>query len=376
MKIAMIGTSLFHQGAEYVLATLARGMAERGHEVTVILSKCHEVWQREHPDWKPFELGKHVEIIILDKRRARQSLFSLMKIFKKGRYDVVLCHSEPYAIILAILAFVMPTRPLFVNVVHGGFCGIDSNGNKIKPHFSLMGLIQKWLYARLDAQFAVSDGTSNAINRMTGYPRDKIFTVYNPVIDDVFFAKLNSKPDHPWLDQSDIPVVIAAGAFCAVKNHRMLLHAWAAVTRRIKARLIIFGEGGLRTEYEKLIEKLGIGDSVSLPGFTNNLPGALKNAACFVVSSFAESFSIALVEALACGTPVASTNCPYGPAEILQNGKYGILVENNDSAGLADGIVQVLEGKGIAPTHESFECFTGETIVNRYEQAIENILPK
>lgn len=357
-----------------MLAALARGMAAHGHDVTVILSKYHEDWQREHPDWKPFELGESVEVIIQDRHRARQSLFSLMKIFKKGRYDIVLCHSSPYAIVLAILTFIMPTRPLFVNVVHGGFCGRDSSGNKIKPHFSLMGLIHKWLYARLDAQFAVSDGTSNGINRMTGYPRDRIFTVYNPVIDDSFFMKLNSRPDHAWLNQSDIPVVIAAGAFCSVKNHRMLLHAWAEVTSRIKARLIIFGEGGLRAEYEELIQKLGIGDSVSLPGFANNLPAALKNASCFVVSSLAESFSIVLVEALASGTPVVSTNCPYGPAEILQNGKYGILVENNNSAELADGIVQVLEGNGIAPTHECFDRFTVEAIVNRYERAIENVL--
>jgi glycosyltransferase involved in cell wall biosynthesis len=90
--------------------------------------------------------------------------------------------------------------------------------------------------------------------------------------------------------------------------------------------LIIFGEGGLRSEYERLIEELGIGDSVSLPGFTNNLPAELKGGACFVVSSLIESFSVVLVEALASGVPVVSTDCPYGPGEILKRGKYGTLV--------------------------------------------------
>ncbi len=374
MKIAMIGTTLFHQGAEYVLATIARGMAAHGHDVTVILSKYHEDWQKTHPDWKPFELGSDVKMIIQPKRRARESVFSLRKIIKEGHYDVVLCQSGMYTYALGVISFLLRKRPVFIHVVHSGGIGTDAWGNKIEPHFSFRSCLRNWLFGRMDAQFTVSEGTSEAIARMTGFPRKRIYTIYNPVVDEVFARKLKEEPTHPWFQDKDVPIVIAAGAFCSFKNHPLLLRAWTEVVKKCQARLIIFGEGGLRAAYEKLIDELGIGDSVSLPGFTDNLPAALKRATCFVVPSFIESFSVVLVEALAAGVPVVSTNCPYGPSEILHGGKYGILVKNNDAHALAEGIMKVLRGDGITPPSEAFEPFKTEAIVKRYEDAIQVVL--
>ena len=374
MKIAMIGTTLFHQGAEYVLATIARGMAAHGHEVTVILSKFHEDWQNAHPDWKPFELGDKVKVMIQQAHRARESVFTLRKLIVQGGYDVVICQSGCYTYPLAVASCLMHKRPLLIHVEHSGGFGTDGLGNKIDPKFSLRGCLRNWLFNRMDAQFTVSDGTADAITRMTGYPRDRIYTVYNPVVDEVFARKLAAEPTHPWLKGEDVPVVVAAGAFCSFKNHTLLLRAWTEVVKETMARLIIFGEGGMRGEYEKLIAEFGIGDSVSLPGFTDNLPAALKRAACFVVSSTIESFSVVLVEALAAGTPVVSTNCPYGPPEILHSGKYGTLVKNNDVQALAEGILKVLRGEGVKPTPEAWASFTVDAIVNRYEQAIDAVI--
>lgn len=374
MRIAMIGTTLFHQGAEYVLATIARGMAAHGHDVTVILSKYHEDWQKTHPDWKPFELGENVKVIIQPKRRARESVFSIRKIIKEGDFDVVVSQSGQYTYTLGIISFMLRRRPAFIHVEHASGYGTDALGNKISPRFTFKGCIRNFLFGRMDAQFAVSEGTSEAIARMTGFPRNRLYTIYNPVIDEVFARKLKEEPTHPWFQERDVPIVIAAGAFCSFKNHPLLLKAWAAVVKKCRARLIIFGEGGLRTEYENLIDELGIADSVSLPGFTDNLPAALKRAACFVVPSLVESFSVVLVEALAAAAPVVSTDCPYGPPEILHGGKYGLLVKNNDAHALAEGILKVLRGEGIKPPIEAFEPFKTEAIVKRYEDAIQAVL--
>ena len=374
MKIAMIGTTLFHQGAEYVLAAIARGMAAHGHDVTVILSKYHEDWQTAHPDWKPFELGDKVKVVIQTTRRARESVFTLRKIIVQGGYDVVLCNSGSYTYSLAVMSYLIRKPPVLIHVEHSSGFGTDGFGNRIEPKFSFRGCLRNVLFRRMDAQFTVSDGTADAITRMTGYPRKRIYTVYNPVVDEVFACKLAAKPAHPWLKERDVPVVAAAGAFCSFKNHPLLLRAWAEVVKKYKARLIIFGEGGMRGEYEALIAKLGIGDSVSLPGFTDNLPAALKRAACFVVSSTIESFSVVLVEALAAGTPVVSTNCPYGPPEILHGGKYGILVKNNDIYDLAAGILKVLGGNGIKPPPEAWKPFTVESIVARYEACLGDVI--
>lgn len=376
MKIALIGTTLFHQGAEYVLASIARGFSAHGHDVHIILSALQNDLAKEHPDWKPFDLSKDITVHILPCRRARYSVMPLRRLMNVEHFDVVMNHSAPFALPLVAASLCMRNRPKIIHVEHLGGVGLDEKGAVIPPKKDLLSLITNRLMRKFDAQFAVSDGTADAITRMTGYPRHKIYTVYNPVIDEIFYKKLSEEAVHPWLLDTSIPVVIAAGAFCSFKNHMLLLRAWAKVVNKVKARLIIFGEGELRKNYESEIKDLGIENSVSLPGFTNNLPAALKQACCFVVSSTIESFSVVLVEALASGTPVVSTNCPYGPPEILQDGKYGILVENNSENALADGIVRALNGKGITPPPESYKRFTIDAIIDRYEQAMNEVCKK
>ncbi len=373
LKIALIGTTLFHQGAEFVLATLARGLTERGHDVTVVLSKYQDDWQHAHPEWTPFELGSNIRVVIQPKRRARESVLSLRRIMKEGNFDVVMSHSGQYTYPLVLASFALKNRPILIHVEHSSGVGTSSDGRIVGPHFSVQAFFKNLIRNRVDAQFTVSDGTADAIARMTGYPRSRIYTVYNPVIDAVYKNKLSQNARHPWLQNKTLPVVVAAGAFCSFKNHNLLLQAFANVIQRMPARLIIYGEGNLRNEYEIAIERLGISEYVSLPGFTDNLPAELKQADCFVVSSTIESFSIVLVEALAAGVPVVSTNCPYGPPEILKKGKYGILVENGSVSALADGIVQVLSGHGISAPREASSPFTVEETIARYESCLVEV---
>jgi glycosyltransferase involved in cell wall biosynthesis len=359
-----------------VLAALARGFAAHGHDVTVILSKYHEDWQKAHPEWKPFELGDNVHVIVLPTRRGRESVFSLRKVFKNGQFDIVLNHAASFCIPMIVGAFFLRNRPLLVNVEHLGGIGVDDEGQRIESQRTFIRYLLNRLTFLLDAQFTVSEGTADAISRMTGFPRSRIYTVYNPGIDEVFKSKCQESPKHPWLIHQSGPVVVAAGAFSRCKNHYLLLSAWKEVIKNKNARLVIFGEGRLRSEYEQLIKELSLENYVSLPGFTNNLPAELKGASCFVVSSFIESFSVVLVEALASGVPVVATDCPYGPGEILKHGKYGILVKNNDVVALAEGVLKVLNGDGIMPSAESYAPFMIDAVVDRYERAIEDVINK
>ena len=375
MKIALIGTSLFQHGAEYVMASLARGLAGNGHQVDVILSRYHEKWAREHPDWVPFELPRTVKVVVLPRYKARYMIFCLRRLMSREKYDVVMSHASPYVLPLALGALWLKQRPLTIEVVHSCSVGVDSQGNRIeivKPTFKWC--VQKWLLSKMDAIFTVSVGTAEGFHRMTGYPRSRIFPVFNPVIDDIFWRKIAEKPDHPWLQNGSIPVVVAGGVFYPYKNHLMLFDALAEVLKSRKVRLIVFGEGPMRHQYEERIQELGIGDFVMLPGYTNNFPAAIKCASCYVVSSIIESFSVVCVEALACGVPVVSTNCPYGPPEILKGGEYGILVENKNPHALAEGIIRVLDGKGIKPTLEMVAPYTVEATVARYENAMKELL--
>ncbi|HHX87771.1 MAG TPA: glycosyltransferase, partial [Firmicutes bacterium] len=108
------------------------------------------------------------------------------------------------------------------------------------------------------------------------------------------------------------------------------------------ARLIILGEGPQREALEQLIHSLGLGDQVQLPGFVNNPYRYMAQAAVFVLSSRREGFGNVLVEALAAGAPVVSTDCPGGPAEILEQGRYGRLVPVGDLDRMAEAVLETL----------------------------------
>lgn len=374
MKIALIGASLYNQGAEFVLATVSRGLASRGHDVDVIVLCCHLDIAAKNPDVKPFDIGDKANLIVMKAKRSRSSVFELRRILTEGRYDIVMCHYAPMAIPIVLASVGLRDRPKIVYVEHLGGIGTDNRGRSVSPNRSLSQKLINAVMRSYDAIFAVSKGTCDAVNRTTGYPRDKIFLVPNPAINDLNANNaLAEKPSHPWLIGSDIPVIMAAGAFCGVKNFELLIRAFARVRKNRPCRLIIFGEGPFRDVYNRLIDELGIKEFVSLPGFTNRLPSEMIGAACFVVSSYIESFSIVLVEALAAGVPVVATDAPYGPREILKDGKNGILVENNNEEALADGIQKVLDGKGIVPNVEMVRSFTFSSAAQKYEELLMQV---
>lgn len=378
MKIALVGDTLFHQGAEYVLATLARGFEQGGDEVDIILSHRQIELQRLHPEWKPFEVSSRCNIHIGGYSRGRSSVLALRKLIMNGRYDVVMSHASPYSIPLACACMWMRKRPILIHVEHSSLIGVDVHGNIVQGRkwCGIWTFIKRMIMRRFDAQFAVSTGTADGINRCSGYPRDKIFVVYNPVVDEEFYRKVLQRPSHPWLLDKSVPVLVAAGAFQPMKNHIMLIRAFAEVVRKRRAKLIIFGDGPLRAQYIDLIADLSLNDFVSLPGFTDNLPSEIRNADGYVISSTVESFSIVCVEALASGTPVVSTDCPYGPRELLRGGEYGMLVKNDDIIEMADALVDLLDGKFVKPTEEMVAAYTVPAIVERYKNAVRMVMER
>jgi glycosyltransferase involved in cell wall biosynthesis len=161
-------------------------------------------------------------------------------------------------------------------------------------------------------------------------------------------------------------VVVAAGRFVPQKDFPTLLRAFARVRRQRAARLLLLGDGPDRPEIEHLIEELGIWHDVALPGFLKNPYPYLVHAGVFVLSSGWEGLPGALIEALYCGPPLVSTDCPTGPREILKGGRYGRLVPVGDEAELAEAIGQALAGHIPPPPAESWRRFEQETVVDQY----------
>lgn len=377
MKIATFVTSLYSQGAEYVTASVARGLHDAAHDVEVVVTAIHGDLANNKEGKKPFALKPGMRLVMLPTRRARASTWLFREYIKRSRPDIFLCNASPYLIPMVIANRSLPKkyRTKVVNVVHGSEYGLlKGKSDYLKRCGQIKGRIVAFIEKGADAVFSVSEGTRKSVCRILDFPEERSFTVYNPVVDDVTVEKLARKPNHPWLVTKTCPVLVSAGALTGWKNFGLLIDAFAQVEKMRPCKLIIFGEGPKRAELEEKIGKLSLQDKVSLPGYTNQLPAEIKASDGFVVSSDVESFSVVLVEAMAAGVPIVSTDAPYGPPEILEGGRYGRLVPCGDANGMAMAMKDVLDKKVPAPPKERVDDFRIENIVKRYVVSMEKIL--
>jgi glycosyltransferase involved in cell wall biosynthesis len=185
---------------------------------------------------------------------------------------------------------------------------------------------------------AVSHGVAEDLAAVTGIHPRRIDIIHNPVIGLDFLQRVDAPADHPWLAERGIPLIVSAGRLVAQKDHATLLDAFARLSRRRRARLLLLGAGPLRAALQAQARSLGIAGDVDLPGFVANPLPYMRAARVFALSSRHEGFGNVLVEALACGTPVVATDCPHGPAEILRGGSLGRLVPVGDPAALAEAL--------------------------------------
>lgn len=200
------------------------------------------------------------------------------------------------------------------------------------------------VYREADAIVCVSDGVADDLARTAQLPRLRMTTIYNPIVTPALARLATEPPPHPWLAAcAETPVAVGVGRLTAQKNFALLLQAFAKLRAQRRARLIILGEGPQRPRLEALVQALGIGPDVALVGHVANPYAALARASLFVLSSDYEGLPAVLIEALACGTPVVSTDCPSGPAEILERGRYGRLVPVSDVDQLAEAMARTLD---------------------------------
>src|SRR5262249_54469789 len=146
-----------------------------------------------------------------------------------------------------------------------------------------------------------------------------------------------------WFAAGSPPVVLGVGRLALQKDFSTLIKAFAHVRSRAPARLLILGDGEKRVELEVLVKELGLTADVCLLGYVDNPFAYMRRCAAFVLSSEYEGLPNSLIEAMACGAPVISTDCPCGPAEILDGGRYGLLVPVGDVEAMAAAISATLQ---------------------------------
>jgi glycosyltransferase involved in cell wall biosynthesis len=207
----------------------------------------------------------------------------------------------------------------------------------------LMPYLVRKLYPRADGIAANSKGVADDLAQVIGVPEERIQVIYPSVVTADLFERAQAPVDHPWFCQGQPRIVLGAGNLIKQKDFPTLIRAFAKIRHTHQVRLVILGEGKERPQLSGLIQDLGLEEDVVLLGFVDNPYAYMARAAVFVLSSAWEGFGRVLVEAMAVGTPVVSTNCPSGPAEILEGGKHGPLVPVGDSQALAKAIVNILD---------------------------------
>jgi glycosyltransferase involved in cell wall biosynthesis len=202
------------------------------------------------------------------------------------------------------------------------------------------------LYRSADHIVAVSEGAADDLARTVKIRRDRIATIHNPVLGQEFEAAASEPVEHPWV-ASGVPLLVSVGRLSEAKDYPTLIRAFARVREQLRARLLILGEGDRRVEIEGMIRRSGVGGEIGLLGHVRNPIPWVKAADVFVMTSKREGFGNVLVEAMATGTPVISTDCPHGPAEILENGKWGVLVPVGNEEAVANAILDVLRSETV-----------------------------
>ena len=316
-----------------MMLNLARGFADRGLEVDLVLVKAEGAYLPEVPS--------AVRVVDLRSSRILTCLPGLFRYFRRAQPHALLSASAGANIAALWAHRIARSDTKVVVATHSTLYAMSQNGPNWKAR--LAPFLTRYFYHWADGAVAVSEGAADDLCEIANLPDDHVRVIYNPIVTPEFWSKTKEKADHPWLHSNEDPVVLAVGRLTGLKNFPLLLRAFAEVCNHREAKLIILGEGEDRERLETLVKRLSIDGSVDLPGFVDNPYAYMRSADVLVLSSQCEGFGNVIVEAMACGTSVVSTDCPSGPAEILEGGKWGRLVPVEDEKALAMGILQTID---------------------------------
>jgi glycosyltransferase involved in cell wall biosynthesis len=326
--ITLFLPSLNGGGVQRVMINLAAGLAGRGFIVDLVVCNASGPLMDSIPD--------SVHLVDLKQSRVLGSILPLHKYIKKASPSILIS-AQTHANISAIIATRTSNQPCRVIVCeHNDILAVSKSATSIFDRLRPLGAM---LFYRLsDEIVAVSHGSAVSLSNAANIPIDKIKVIYNPLVSEIISRLADEPFEHPWLKESTIPVILAAGRLSKQKNFQLLIRSFARLQADTPARLIILGEGEERDHLSKLVMDLSLTDVVDLPGYVKNPYAFMKRANLFVLSSLWEGFPSVLVEAMACGTNVVSTNCPSGPSEILEGGRLGQLVPVNNEMALTEAI--------------------------------------
>lgn len=361
-KVLLFLPSLAGGGAERVFVDLANAFSAAGVPVDLALARAGGPYLRE--------LAPTVRVVDLRCAGVLRSLPRLARHLRRERTQAMLSALE-HANVVAVLArhlgrkqtrCVVSTRSVLSMLKHEA------------------GMLSAWrvtqasrlAYPLADAVIANSEGVAADLVRFMRVPRERIHVIHNPISIEWIERLSRESPVGAGVDTSSTPLILSVGRLSGLKDFPTLLRAFALARRTHVCRLAILGEGPDRRRLEALARGLGVGGELLLPGFVANPFAWMQRAALFVSSSISEGCPNALMQALACGTRVVSTDSLGGSREILEDGRWGRLVPVGDAAAMARAITAALDATDEADVRRRAADFSLDKVARRY---LEVLLP-
>jgi glycosyltransferase involved in cell wall biosynthesis len=361
--IAFFAPALHPSGAERVTVNLIQGIVERGRSVDIVLSSAEGSLLSQLPP--------EVRVVDLRVRRMIRSLLPLTRYLRRERPRALVSQMNHSNVVALWASRLAGQGTPVVATVHNTLSQTSRHarglGERLGPY------LLRSFYPWAAKVVAVSQGAADDLIRLGGLPPALIEVVYNPVITPALLDGLRQTPGHPWLLDGGPPVVLGVGRLTRQKDFATLLRAFSQLQQRRSARLIVLGEGSERAALEALASELNLGDAVDLPGWRPDVLACMAHSAVFVLSSAWEGLPTVLIEALAAGTRVVSTDCRSGPREILRDGRLGTLVPVGDPTALACAIDEALDCPVASPPTDALALFGRDAVVDHYLEIIDRI---
>ena len=358
--IALFVPSMRGGGAERIMVTLTRYFSEQGLKVDLLLA------QNEGPYLA--DIPSSVRVVDLHASRVLFALPGLVRYLRREKPRAMLSAME-HANVVALMARQFAGGQ--TRLVISEHCTLSSlTADDPSLHARWLPYVMRWVYPFASTIVAVSAGVADDLAKSLSLPRDRIKVIYNPIDSASILSLASAEFEHPWFSADTPPVLLGVGRLSTQKDFKTLIQAFALLRKKRKARLIILGEGDEREALENMIATLGLANDIALPGFVDNPMAYMRHAAVFVLSSLFEGLPTVLLEAMCCDTPVVSTDCPSGPAEILENGKWGRMVSVSDVDGLAQAMINTLDESKHPDVLRRAQYFNVENAVAQYLEVL------
>lgn len=366
MHLTLVIYSLTSGGAERVMSIIANYWAAKNWKITLLTMDDGSV----PPFYDLDSRIKHIPLGIA--KSSPNALFAFWNNLKRIR---TLKRSISELKPDAVISFLDTTNVLTLLATRGLKIPVLVNEQihpVMYPTGRAWGLLRQWTYPKANRVIAV---TARALSYFSPNIQAQGCVIPNPAL----VVKGSENSLEKLLDK---PSIIAVGRLEEQKGFDLLLHAFAKLKDRYPEwKLTILGEGSLRSELESLRYRLELAERVDLRGVVKNPYNFLKQADLYIMSSRYEGFPNALCEAMSCGLPVISTDCPSGPQEIIRDGVDGILVPNEDISALAAAMERLMSNDGerrrlAARAPEVTERFSLEKVMGMWEAVLGEVVTK